>query len=196
MFEERLVEFSRERLGGRPLPDDLRTMLVAEWQGRAEFRDLLGITFLEAGKPHPFLDAGHRGADADPETRAIDAALAEMSGHLGIVAQSDKGWIGYWLHPDEPADRPPPLIQLDTEGSYWSMVGSTLAEACAADRARYHDEPDERVAFTLIADRLAELGLPLGTRDYDALRDPEYAVNPEKLTDELIEAECRRRGLA
>ena len=29
MYEERLAEFSRERLDGRPIPDDLRTMLVA-----------------------------------------------------------------------------------------------------------------------------------------------------------------------
>lgn len=30
MYEERLAEFSRERLDGRPIPDDLRTMLVID----------------------------------------------------------------------------------------------------------------------------------------------------------------------
>lgn len=91
MYEERLAEFSRERLDGRPIPNDLRTMLVAQWEGRTDFQYLLDITFF--------------------------------------------------------------------------------------------------------ADQLAALGLPLSTRDYDALYDDDYAVDPEKLTDELIDAEREKRGI-
>ncbi|MEU8873983.1 hypothetical protein AB0D24_23010 [Streptomyces javensis] len=76
----------------------------------------------------------------------------------------------------------------------WSMMGGTLAEACAADQARH--EPDRRSAFSRLADRLAELGLPLGVRDYGALHDGELMVDPDELTEELIDAERMKRGLA
>ncbi|GAA4669137.1 hypothetical protein [Streptomyces youssoufiensis] len=101
----------------------------------------------------------------------------------------------YWLHPDEPADRPWHLIALDTEFTFWGLAGSTLAEGAAAEQASYQDEPDERVAFARLATELAALGLPLGTQDYDALDDTAYTVDPESLMEELIQAERVRRGL-
>ncbi|MFF5258963.1 hypothetical protein ACFY4C_08455 [Actinomadura viridis] len=197
MHEERLAEFSRERLDGRPIPDDLRAMLVAQWEGRTDFRFLLDITFFEPGQLSPLLDTGYLTEKelADPEMQAVNAGAAEMSKYAKFVAEGGKGWIGYWTHPDEPADVPPPIIELDTEFTFWNLAGRTLAEACASERAHYQDEPDERVAFAQLADRLAELGLPLGTRDYDALHDPEYTVAPEQLMEDLIDAERKKRGL-
>ncbi|MEU9120960.1 hypothetical protein AB0C96_14060 [Streptomyces sp. NPDC048506] len=198
MFEERLAEFSRERLDGRPIPDDLRTMLVAQWEGRTELCALLGITLFESGKLHPLLDTGYLNEKelADPEMQAINAGAAKMAAYVKLVAEGGKGWIGYWLHPDEPADAPWPLIELDTEFTYWSMAGSTLAEACAADIAQYQDEPDEQAAFAVLSAQLAELGLPLSGDDYDDLHDPGYTVDPEELTDEFIDAERAKRGIA
>lgn len=198
MFEERLADFSRERLDGRPLPADLRTMLMAQWAGRADFRDVLDLTFLEPGQLNPLLDTSYLSEAelADPEMQAVNAGAAQMATYVKIVAEGGKGWIGYWLHPDEPADRPWPVIELDTEFSYWGMVGSTLAEACLAEHIRYQDEPDEQAAFSRLAARLAELGLPLDVQDYDALHEPELTVDPEELTEELIDIERARRGLA
>lgn len=198
MFEERLAEFSRERLDGLPIPDDLRTMLVAQWENRTEFRHLLDLEFFESGQLSPLLDTSYLSAArlADPEMQAINAGAAEMAKYVKLVAKGGKGWIGYWIHPDDPTDRPLPIIELDTEFSYWSMEGSTLAEACAADRAQYHEEPDERAAFSLVSAQLAELGLPLSGQDYDDLYAPEYAVDPEELTEELIDAERAKRGIA
>ncbi|WP_310720941.1 hypothetical protein [Streptomyces lydicus] len=198
MFEERLAEFSRQRLDGRPIPDDLRTMLVAQWENRTDFRSLLDLTFFEAGELHPLLDTSYlsEAERADPEMQAVIAGGAEMARYVKLVAAGGKGWIGYWLHPDEPTDQPWPVIELDTEFSYWGMSGSTLAEACAADRADYHDDPDEGTAFSLLSARLAELGLPLSGQAYDALHEPACAVDPEELTEELIEAERVKRGLA
>ncbi|XVQ11978.1 hypothetical protein ACQP1W_05180 [Spirillospora sp. CA-255316] len=195
MYEERLAEFSRERLDGRPIPDDLRTMLVAQWEGRTDFRFLLDITFLEPGQPSPLLDTSYLSEKelADPEMQAITAGTAEVSKYAKFVAEGGKGWIGYWMHPDEPADASPPILELDTEFTYWSLAGRNLAEACASEKAHYQDEPDERLAFAQLADQLAELGLPLSTRDYDDLHDPDYAVEPEKLTQELIDAERKKR---
>lgn len=196
-LEARLAEFSRARLDGRPVPQDLRTMLVAQWEGRTDFRDVLGVTFFEPDQVHPLLDISHLSEEerADPETRAITAGAAQMSTYARLVAEADRGWVGYWLHPEEPADRPPPLIELDTAFSFRGVPGRTLAEACAAGSAR-RDQPEERFAFVLLASQLADLGLPLSTDDYDALHHPVYAKDPNELVDELIDAELARRDLA
>ncbi|MEU6920413.1 MULTISPECIES: hypothetical protein [unclassified Streptomyces] len=197
MYDERLAGFSRERLDGRPIPGDLRVLLVAQWEGRTDFTHLLGLEFFEAGEVHPLLDTSYLSEEelADPEMQAVNAAAAEMAKYVKLVAKGGKGWIGYWLHPDEPGDRAWHPMELDTEFSFWSLVGLTLTEGVAAERASYQDEPDERIAFTQLAAELAELGLPLSTQDYDALDDTEHAVNPEKLMEELIEAEREKRGL-
>ncbi|MGQ7750595.1 hypothetical protein ACUN29_19175 [Streptomyces sp. WC2508] len=197
MYDERLAGFSRERLDGRPIPDDLRVLLVAQWEGRTDFAHLLDLEFFESGEAHPLLDTSYLSEKelADPEMQAVNAAAAEMAKYVKLVAKGGKGWIGYWLHPDEPADRAWHLTELDTEFSFWSLVGLTLTEGVAAERTDYQDDPDERIAFTQLAAELAELGLPLSTQDYDALDDTEYTVNPEKLMEELIEAEREKRGL-
>ncbi|KPC79185.1 MULTISPECIES: hypothetical protein [Streptomyces] len=197
MYDERLAEFSRDRLDGRPIPDDLRVLLVAQWEGRTDFAHLLHLEFFEAGEVHPLLDTSYLSEKelADPEMQAVNAAAAEMATYVKLVAKGGKGWIGYWLHPDEPADRAWQLIELDTEFTFWDLAGLTLAEGSAAEQASYQDEPDERIAFTQLAAELAELGLPLSTQDYDALKDTEYVVSPEKLMEELTEAEREKRGL-
>jgi hypothetical protein len=195
MYEERLAEFSRERLDGRPIPDDLRTMLSAQWKNHTHFRDLLGLELFEPGEVGPLVDTSYlrESEFADPEGQAVRAGFAEMSKYVKLVGKGGKGWIGYWLHPDEPSDCPPPIIELDTEAEYWGMTGSTLAEACAADSVRY--ATDVSAAFALLSAELAELGLPLSVQDYDALWEPEFKVDPEELTEELIEAERAKRGL-
>lgn len=198
MYEERLAEFSRERLDGRPLPDDLRVLLVAQWEGRTDFTHRLDLDFFEAGEVHPLLDTSYLSEKelADPQMQAVNAGAAEMARYVKLVAKGGKGWIGYWLHPDEPADRPWHLIQLDTEFTFWGLAGLTLTEGAAAEQASYEDGPDGRIAFTRLATELAELGLPLSTQDYDALDDTEYTVDPEELMEELIEAEREKRGLS
>ncbi|MFE4369679.1 hypothetical protein ACFRMN_15890 [Streptomyces sp. NPDC056835] len=197
MYDERLTEFSRERLDGRPIPDDLRVLLVAQWEGRTGFTHLLDLDFFEAGEVHPLLDTSYLSEKerADPEMRAVNAGAAEMAKYVKLVAKGGKGWIGYWLHPDEPVDRAWHLIELDTEFTFWGLVGLTLTEGSAAEQASYQDEPDERIAFTQLAAQLAELGLRLSTQDYDALDDTKFTVDPGELMEELVQAEREKRGL-
>ncbi|MFE5090868.1 hypothetical protein ACFRCI_10805 [Streptomyces sp. NPDC056638] len=198
MHDERLAEFSRERLDGRPIPDDLRVLLVAQWEGRTEFTRLLDLEFFEAGEVHPLLDTSYLSEKelADPEMQAVNAAAAEMAKYVKLVAKGGKGWLGYWLHPDEPADRAWHTIELDTEFTFWGLAGLALTEGVAAERAHYRDEPDERIAFTQLAAELAGLGLPLSTQDYDTLDDTGYTVDPEELMEELTEAEREKHGLS
>ncbi|WP_343238850.1 hypothetical protein [Streptomyces sp. SID9124] len=197
VYGERLAEFSRERLDGRPVPDDLRALLIAQWEGRDDFARLLGLEFFEPGELHPFLDTGYLSAEelADPEMRAVNAGAARMAAYVKLVAKGGKGWVGYWLHPDEPTAPAWRLIELDTEFTLWHVSGSTLAEGAVAEQAGYQDEPDERIAYAQLAAELATLGLPLSTADFDALDDSDYAVDPEKLMESLIEEERARLGL-
>lgn len=195
MFEEQLAEFSRERLGGRPIPADLRVMLLAQWENRTDLRDLLGLVFFETGRANPLLDTSYLREDelADPEMQAVNAVAEALAEYVQLVAEGGKGWIGYWLHPGEPVDQPVPILELDTEFTFWGMSGRTLAEACAVDAVRY--EEDQREAFSLLKARLARLGLELDAADYDAVHEPEFNVDPGELMDELTEAERERRGL-
>lgn len=193
-YDERLAAFSRERLDGLPVPDDLRVLLLAHWEGRPDFDHLLGLEHFEEGELHPFLDTGYLSEQelADPEMQAVNAGTARMVEYVKLVAKGGKGWVGYWVHPDEPVRRP---IELDTEFTLWQTTGSTLTEALAFEQSAFQDEPDERVAFGQLAAELAALGLPLGTTDYDALDDSDFAVDPEKLMETLVEAERVARGL-
>ena len=197
MDEERLAAFSRERLDGRPLPADLRTLLVAQWEGRDAFARLLRLDFFAPGEVHPLLDTDYLSEAelADPEMQCVNAAAAQLAEHLKLVARYGHNWIGYWLHPDEPADRGWRPAELDTEFSVRVLPGRTLAEAAAAELADHQDEPDERAGYAALAAELARLGLPLGTREYDALGAAEARVDPDGFLEALVEAERGRRGL-
>ncbi|MFD8869652.1 hypothetical protein ACFV1F_35905 [Streptomyces sp. NPDC059590] len=102
------------------------------------------------------------------------------------LAEGGKGWIGYWTHPDEPQDQPTSIVEIDSEATVLSMCGRTLTGACAADLDFYKEGP--AAEFARLTDQLAELGVPVGTRDYDALYEPDLAVDP----GERFDAQRRR----
>lgn len=170
---------------------------MAQWEGRTDFAHLLDLDFFEAGEVHPLLDTSYLREEelADPGLQSVNAGAAEMARHVELVAKGADGWVGYWLHPDEPVNRAWRLIGLDTEFTFWGLAGLGLAEGAAAEQARYQDEPDERIAFARLAAELAELGLPLSTQEYDALEDTGFTVDPEELMETLVEVEREKRGL-
>lgn len=197
MWEERLARFSRGRLKGRPVPDDLRAMLVATWEGRADPEEEWGLAFLEPDESPSVVFSGHLDdeARADPGTMANVAAHRQTHQHIGVVAAGEGGlrlFWGYWLHPSEPADRPPRIVICDTEGFYEVLGGcGTLAEAIASD--------DGEEIFDERTERFEELGIPFGPyrwEDLEALReaDPGTVVSPQELHRESYRAELVRRG--
>jgi hypothetical protein len=139
MYDERLAEFSRERLDGRPIPDDLRVLLVAQWEGRTDFTHLLDLDFFEAGEVHPLLDTSYLSEKelADPAMQAVNAGAERMAKYVKLVAKGGKGWIGYWLHPDEPADRAWHLIEF----TFWGLVGLTLPRGPPPSRLATRTSP-------------------------------------------------------
>ncbi|MEU5612559.1 hypothetical protein ACI2L4_37720 [Streptomyces sparsogenes] len=91
------------------------------------------------------------------------------------------------MHPDEPQDQPTSNVEIDINPPV--MRGGALTEVCAAELAFYKDDPAE---YARLADWLAELGVPVSTRHYDAIYEPEVAMDPDELFDGLSDAEFER----
>lgn len=194
VFDERLAEFSRERLDGRPVPEDVRALLISQWEGRSHPFEGYAITFLEPGETHLLLDDSYLNERdrANPDIMSNCAASEQMAQHLKVIAQHEDGdCYGYWMHPDERADVPPPVIQVDTEMTYWTLGGSTFSEGVLAEVVS-----DEDGGFVEVAAELAELGIPITASSAEDIEDPPDPVRaPEDLHRELYYAERAKRGL-
>ncbi|MFE0461244.1 hypothetical protein ACFW1A_18560 [Kitasatospora sp. NPDC058965] len=194
MFDEQLAQFSRERLGGRPVPTDVRILATAQWDGSGHPFERFGITVLEPGTAHPLTDTGYLGEEerADPDMMAVCAASEQMAQYLMAVAQAEDGeFYGYWWHPQQAsAQEPPPVVKVDTEFSYEVLPGRTFAEACLADLAF-----DDAELFAQVAAELAELhiAVPVGSREELEVRSA--VPDPGGLHTQLYYAERERLGL-
>lgn len=194
MYDERLKEFSRLRLGGRPVPEDVRLLATAQWEGRGHPFERFGITILEPGAPHPLTDFSHVGEKerADPDIMANCAASAQMATYLMAVAQDeDSGFYGYWLHPDQRIDRnPPPVVKVDSELTYGELGGRTFAEACLYDIAF-----DDDALFAEVSAALAKLHVPVSAGSREGLDEHSADPAPEDVHRRLYYAERERLGL-
>jgi hypothetical protein len=181
------------RLGGRPVPDDLRRMIGLQESGTAGTPlDTLEATVVAPGHPHPLLDFDYlNGQDrADPDIMANVAAMAEVLSHMLVVVHAwDDSLFGYWLHPDETASTPP-LVQLDSEGQFSTLPGRTLAEAMLAAKAGFDDE-----WFARLAERFTAVGVTVAARSREDLERNAAVTPPEILHERLYEQERERRGL-
>ncbi|MGP3989599.1 hypothetical protein [Streptomyces sp. 3N207] len=195
-----MESFSRERLDGRRVPEDLRGLLIAQWEGRQAFYEQFGIRFLESGEIDPLLEQSSRDerAPAAPTTAGgvVDRRMAQ---YVKVVAKHEDGdCYGYWVHPDEPTDRPARIVHRDTEGSFMLMGGNTFAGAIVDD---YFSVPEEEFAEVAehfsaeAAELLAELGIAVPIRSTADLDRPETHLDPDAVYAELHDAELERRGL-
>ncbi|MFI8438693.1 hypothetical protein ACIGJO_34185 [Streptomyces sp. NPDC079020] len=193
MSDERLKEFSRERLGGRPVPEDVRLLATAQWEGRGHPFEQFGITILEPSAQHPLIDTSclSEKERANPDIMANCAASEQMATYLKAVAQDEDGnFYGYWLHPRQRQDQPPPVIKVDTESTYWELGGRTFSEACLYDIAFDDDE-----LFAKVAAELAPLRISLSAGSREDLDELPADPAPEDLHRRLYYAERERLGL-
>lgn len=200
MFDERLEDFSRERLGGGPVPDDLRGLLVAQWEGRSGFYEQFGIVFLEPGETDPLLGQSYRDERAPAAPATVSGVVdRQMARYLKVVAKHEDGdCYGYWVHPDEPADQPARIVHCDTEGTFLLMGGETFAEAIVEDYFSVAEGEFAEVAegFTgEAAELLAEVGVRIPTQSTADLDWPETVHDPDDIYTDLYDAELERRGL-
>lgn len=194
MFDERLKEFSQERLGGRPVPEDVRLLATAQWEGRGHPFEQFGITILEPSAQHPLIDTSYLSEKerVDPDIMANCAASEQMAKYLKAVAQGEDGnFYGYWLHPQQQEDQqPPPVIKVDTELTYWELGGHIFSEACLYDIAFDDDE-----LFVKVAAELARLHISIPVSSREDLAELCADPAPEDMHRRLYYAERERLGL-
>jgi hypothetical protein len=189
-----------ERLRGRPIPDDLHTLVSLQvnagpegyppdhplWHTRPR---ILGPGEQSSVLSEDYLSDADR---ADPELMAAVAAGDEVLRHGAWVAEIDGDKvIGYWLHPDEPADQPPVVLTFDTEASFDIRPGYTLVDALIYNIAGHDDD-----YFAEVATAFAACGLPVTTNRARDLRCRAVVVGPAALFDRIHDAERVARGLA
>ncbi|WP_326644809.1 hypothetical protein OG884_11320 [Streptosporangium sp. NBC_01755] len=185
--EEEYVEWAKRRLGDRPIPGELLRMVAiqaARPPGADRDADPLHemeITVLGPGSTHPVFD--------DDANRKIGGSWSELLSHLFPAVETfnspslGDGVYGYWLHPDERAARPP-IVAIDSEGTFFAPRGSTLLEALINDSG-IDDE-----AFACLADRFAAVGLPISPRSRAEIPKSAIVMDPEVL-ERTVDAEHR-----
>lgn len=198
--EADLLRGLAERLRGRPIPDDLRALVSLQvnagldgyppghplWSTQPR---ILGPEEQSSVLSDDYLNDADR---ADPELMASVAAGDEVLRHGAWVAEIDGDKvIGYWLHPDEPADQPPVVVTYDTEASFDLRPGHTLIDAVAYNIAGHDDD-----YFADVAAAFAACGLPVSTNQARDLRCRAVVVAPTALFDRIHDAEREARGLA
>ena len=199
MTEAGLARDLTERLRGRPLPEDL-VALVTLQAGTdpdahpADHPLALTETWLLSPVEHGALLEQDYLTDSDranPDIMANVVAINEVLGHGAWVVRTFNGDVaGYWLHPEEPADRPAAIVRYDTEGVFTVLPGRTLVEALIYNMA--HEDDDEIAA---LAAAFTAYGLPVNPSRSEDLPDPIVAVDPVELHHRRYYAERAARGL-
>ena len=174
-------EFSANRLGGDPVPDDLRRLLPH----RDELADLTGIELGWEKDWAPWLDHSYLRPEeyADPGIAANIRAMAEVSAHISFIAQEeDAQWFGFWRGPQRLPLAKSPLVFLDNEGQFNACVASNFAE-CVLE----HTWGEDR--FNAVRDWFGSLGIEVPFQDAKSLLArnwPPRSHEPKKLHEELF----------
>jgi hypothetical protein len=193
VFGQLLEEFSRERLDGRPVPEDLRILAQAQWEGHGHPFEQFGVTILEPGAQDPLTDHSYLSEEdrANPDIVANCAAFEQIATFLKAVAEPEQDvCYGYWLHPRQREDQPPPVVKVDSEGTFETLGGRTFSEACLWDLAFGDDE-----LFAEVAAELAQLHISVTGGSAEDLPVLSAAPAPEDVHVELYYAELERLGL-
>lgn len=201
---QRVEAFQRIRLRGRPVPEDLRRLLVAYWEDHPTLARLFRWWELEILDPYAgswledLVEDGPDAAGPAPidqksiDQAAIDAAYRDVAGHTAVLgAWQNNSLVGYWWHPDEPGEPWPPIIQIDSEGEI-----SVIARGCSLVEALIGGSVEEDQArFDQIATVLRDAGIAVEQRGQYRSRyggDPALTVDPETIFNAARAREAAR----
>ncbi|MBC7817164.1 MAG: hypothetical protein IAG10_09780 [Planctomycetaceae bacterium] len=161
-----LREFSANRLGGEPVPDDLRRLLTY----RDELAERTGIELNWDKDWAPWLDHSYLRPEerADAGIAANIRAMADVSAIIAFVAQEEDGqYFGLWRGLEKLPIAKCPLIFLDNEGQFNPCVSSNFAE-CVLE----HTWGEQR--FNELRDWFRSLGITIPFDDEKTLLAREW----------------------
>lgn len=168
--------FSRNRLGGEPIPDDLRILL----EHREALWNLTGIELNWEPGWAPWRDTSYLTQEdwANPDIAANVEAINSVSNLTAFIAANEDGeYIGYWRGPEGRLISESPLIRLDSEGQFGLAGGGNFAAALL-----FH-EFDQR--FDELRAWLLSLGISPLPESPDELVDPQGISSPKHVHEEL-----------
>lgn len=169
--------FSAYRLGGEPVPEDVKVLLAhAE-----EVAERTGIELNWKKGWAPWLDTSYLSeADrANPDIAANVRAIAEVCGLIAFIAAHEDGeYFGYWRGPGNRAVADSPLVRLDNEGQFSFCGGSSFAEALLA-------QAGDEEQFDELRNWLAAAGVAVRVSSLKDIRYPKEKSSPDKLHKEL-----------
>jgi hypothetical protein len=197
--DEKLAEYSRQRLGGRELPADLRTLLLLQWQrgatnAGADPLTAMGVSLLEAGEIPDLLDHSYLNDKdrADPDVMANVAAMQSTCEHAAFVARNNDCKIfGYWFGPENVDIGAAPILMLDTEGQFLQLEGLTLSEALLGNHVFEDTEK-----FARLKESFAKVGIAISAGSWDELAYPSPPTDPTVFHEERYEENRSKAGLA
>lgn len=177
---EMLSQFSRNRLGGEPVPEDLKLLLPH----RDELAERSGIRLEWAEGWAPWLDTGRlTEADrANPDVMANIRATHEVCVYVAFVAADRDGqYLGYWRGPGRRIVERSPLVFLDDEGQFHLCISSSFGEA-VLEKA-YGDE-----GYHKLRDWLRSLGIPITWESPSQMTFPHEKLPPKELHKRIFES--------
>ncbi len=186
----KLAEYSRQRLGGRAVPADLRTLLVLQWQRGAAAAGAdplgdMGVALLEASETHDLLDHSYLNDTdrADPDIMANVAAMKSTCEFAAFVARDGDGnLVGYWFGPENLDIAAAPIVKLDTEGQFALLEGLTLSEALLGSHV--FEDADR---FAQLKETFATAGITMSANSWDELAYPSPPTDPAEFHEQRYE---------
>jgi hypothetical protein len=176
---ELLAQFSRNRLGGEPVPNDVRILLSL----RDELAGRTGIRLEWDEDWAPWLDMR---PPSDPDRRDVDLgarlrATREVCRLIAFIAAGEGGpYFGYWRGPALRPVASSPVVVLEKDGRFHLCAASSFAEAIL--EREYGGEQ-----FNKIRAWLRSLGIPIRWESPAHLTYPHERLPPKELHRILCE---------
>ena len=189
MVEKAILDiFSTQRLGGEPVPDDLKILLEHAEELKQHCPYWLNLK--KDWTPNLFNSDGAEANRSNPGRNAQIRAWEDAYRQFAFVAEGDRGALmGYWRGPNARNIANSPLIIVDHEGSNWFCLGTTLAEAMLGESCT-----DQQ--FIQMRDWLQSIGITVQAESQDDLKEPRDEILPVTLFHKLHEQYRKAAGLS
>jgi hypothetical protein len=165
------------------LPADARIWLDRHAAGDDTPWQDLGLRWITTGTEDSFFDTSYLTPDdlANPDIAANVTAIAETIALVTWLVEVDQKVIGYWRGPDGTPAATAPLVEHDTEGSFYLVGARSISEFLAQESAEYDDNWDEVVEACRAAGVTGEL------RDIYEWKNPQVEVDPRDFHEQRYE---------